>query len=35
MNGMAVIAGNPFNFMPGQIPEGQFLLLAMAGKAFR
>jgi hypothetical protein len=35
MDGVAVIAGNPFDFMPAQIPEGQILLFAMAGKAFR
>jgi hypothetical protein len=35
MDGVAVIAGNPFDFMPGQVPEGQIFLFAMAGKAFR
>ena len=31
---MAVIAGNALDLMPGQIPEGQVFLVAMAGKTF-
>ena len=34
MDGMAVIAGNPFVFVPGHVPEGQVSLFAMTGKAF-
>jgi hypothetical protein len=34
MNGMAVITGNPFVFVPGHFPEGQVSLFAMAFKAF-
>jgi hypothetical protein len=34
MDGMAVIAGNPFNFVPGYVPEGQVFLFTMAFKAF-
>jgi hypothetical protein len=34
MDGVAVIAGNPFDFVPGQVPEGQIFLFAMTGKAF-
>ena len=30
---MAVIAGNPLDFVPGQVPEGQVFLIAMAGEA--
>ncbi len=34
MDGVAVIAGNPLNLVPGHVPKGQILLFAMAGKAF-
>ena len=34
MDGMAVIAGNPFDFVPGHVPEGQVSLFAVAFKAF-
>ena len=35
MDGVAVIAGNPFDLMLGQVPEGEIFLFAMAGKTFR
>jgi hypothetical protein len=34
MNGMAVVAGNPLILVFGHVPEGQVLLLAMAGETF-
>lgn len=34
MDGMAVVAGNPFGLVPGQVPEGEVSLLAVAGEAF-
>ena len=34
MDGVAVVAGDPLIFMPGHVPKGQILLLAMTGKTF-